>query len=772
MIEWIYHICQGGLGVKRKLTILLVILSLCLFPLPAARSAESVYEEAGYTEEERLEAPSCSVVLRWKPLSQESDVRDYELWLLYPSGKRERLLLPSTAIGERDPSYAPTDRPPDLFSLRDDRSTLTYVYRFEKPLIRGDTLLHQAGVYTYTVDLATGELNVTHAETEFSDVSPEDWFAPYVKACVNAGLMKGVGDGRFDPQRKLSDRESTVMALRLTAYEAYFPALPEDWSRAVITTQDGTVLRANCAAEGGWDYDLAWSWQNIGGTETIAWRLGTQAQKDWGRSVDCQPGYIDIAGTGFSGYCYLYEAPSGLYLYFKPADPVSGQCADCLRCLRESGSWPEWYREAAYYALNTYQGRLLTDRGQATRDSFAWKLGEVTRDLPTINVVDALPDSEAGYVLSLYKKGILAGVDEHLTFHPEGSLTRAEAAAMLARVAVPELRLQFAPPERAEYTLTDMGMADRDTQFGGVCLAQPNYLILSHAEAGENFRYTLLRGDGQVLELGADDPAGWGEQLLVLKREKEDHYGVLDVNTLEMARPFGYWGYPGYSSCRILEGEEYFMTGDPEEYGGELLWDAQGNRIMAVDSMTSSWWRRFHEGLRREKRESLWGYVDLDNHFVIEPQWELCYDFEEGYAIVAKDLGRSNALWGVIDKTGTLVVPFQYNSLEHCGQGMFFYQLYSPAGTVAEKGMIRARDGKVFPADYASQALEFRNGYSPYTTMSGLGWSPGEKKIYINADMEPLTEPFDWAGPIGEDGAGFVGLNGRIFRIQFQEAPR
>ena len=37
------------------------------------------------------------------------------------------------------------------------------------------------------------------AETAgFSDVSPEDWFAPYVEVCVEEGLM---GRGNLNPKR-------------------------------------------------------------------------------------------------------------------------------------------------------------------------------------------------------------------------------------------------------------------------------------------------------------------------------------------------------------------------------------------------------------------------------------------------------------------------------------------------------------------------------------------------------------------------------------------
>ena len=53
------------------------------------------------------------------------------------------------------------------------------------------------------------------ASTVFTDVSPEDWFAPYVEVCVKDGLLNGVGDGVFAPGQTLNGDEALVMAARV-----------------------------------------------------------------------------------------------------------------------------------------------------------------------------------------------------------------------------------------------------------------------------------------------------------------------------------------------------------------------------------------------------------------------------------------------------------------------------------------------------------------------------------------------------------------------------
>lgn len=52
-------------------------------------------------------------------------------------------------------------------------------------------------------------------ETGFSDVSPDDWFAPYVEVCVEEGLMQGTGDGMFSPNKNLSLAETLALAVRV-----------------------------------------------------------------------------------------------------------------------------------------------------------------------------------------------------------------------------------------------------------------------------------------------------------------------------------------------------------------------------------------------------------------------------------------------------------------------------------------------------------------------------------------------------------------------------
>ena len=80
--------------------------------------------------------------------------------------------------------------------------------------------------------------------------------------------------------------------------------------------------------------------------------------------------------------------------------------------------------------------------------------------LTPINQITALPDTADAAVLSFYNAGILTGVDDWGTFAPDKTLTRAETAAMVARVARPELRENFSPADYAMFTAAYLKPAD------------------------------------------------------------------------------------------------------------------------------------------------------------------------------------------------------------------------------------------------------------------------------------------------------------------------
>lgn len=120
-----------------------------------------------------------------------------------------------------------------------------------------------------------------------------------------------------------------------------------------------------------------------------------------------------------------------------------------------------WYQDYVDYL--TFNGVAVPEPTKAaTRQEFFDLLSAVTPDseLAAINSITALPDTGDESVLAFYNAGILTGVDDWGTFAPDKTLTRAETAAMVARVARPELRERFTPADYAMFTAAYLKPAD------------------------------------------------------------------------------------------------------------------------------------------------------------------------------------------------------------------------------------------------------------------------------------------------------------------------
>lgn len=68
-------------------------------------------------------------------------------------------------------------------------------------------------------------------------------------------------------------------------------------------------------------------------------------------------------------------------------------------------------------------------------------LSDTSTSLPVLNTVTAVPDCQDAAILDFYRWGVLSGKDEYGTLEASAPLTRAAAAAMLARLIDPAQRL-------------------------------------------------------------------------------------------------------------------------------------------------------------------------------------------------------------------------------------------------------------------------------------------------------------------------------------------
>lgn len=295
----------------------------------------------------------------------------------------------------------------------------------------------------------------------FSDVPADAWYAPYVDVCVEAGLMQGVGEGRFAPEKTLSWQECAMLALRLhhmgQGGDGVFDPAPAEWNYYTLRTQaDDLLVSQGYLDSDGQGMDLHWIPLGSHITSGLGFDLETEDDKAWGQEMDRQSVTLTVNGVVYSGTFKLYDQhlffslsedeykdEYGYYYDIPLDDPMALWVGET------------WYRDGWYYAQQNElgQGRLIFSSD--ARWAFASRMAEVT-DLPAINDIsaNAIPDLESQLgpadTLELYRAGVLTGVDGQGTFAPWSTMTRAEAAAICARILKPELRVRFTLPALQE----------------------------------------------------------------------------------------------------------------------------------------------------------------------------------------------------------------------------------------------------------------------------------------------------------------------------------
>ncbi len=602
----------------------------------------------------------------------------------------------------------------------------------------------------------------------FSDVAPDAWYAPYVAVCVEEGLMEGVGDGRFDPQGPLTRAQVVTLALRVhqrrSGGDGVLPEAPEEWGRMTLTFEDGEVWP--CYHTDVWD-SSGNGWFYGGRTHGSLYftREAGWAGKDYQRAT------LDFGGQErFTGAVHFSDGGPNSSLTFTPDTPVDGTD----RFFQVSRDWSarclpgpdKWWRDAAYYREQVgldddYALRPSDD--PARRGELLMALSAVSQGmLEPINAIDSFPDADApntpeGAVLDFYRAGILTGIDEYGTFAATQGLTRAETAAMAARLLRPQLRISFRPkaPEYAPYTLTELSVPEGFVRDETWTPAQNCMILERPDEPGQP--QAILRADGTclVLEDGCRVGAWWehveGDVELVELHKTDPSVwasvGVIDLTTGEMALPFGH-----YDACSILPDHTFLTRSDgrspTEPY---CLRDKAGRELAQL--YDTAQWGLMADGLAPcyDQGSGLYGYVDLSGRWVIPPQYGSAQRFRSGCAVVSREI---DGQWydGVIDVQGREVLPFQYADLEYRGDGLYLDSCFGLDSRWVELDGAEAVNG--FTADFE---LYRSNGYVALA------------RRYLGRDLRPVTgRDFDWTGPIGPDGSGFVGKDGKICRIQFE----
>lgn len=599
--------------------------------------------------------------------------------------------------------------------------------------------------------------SVQAAENGFADVAESDWFSPYVAVCAEKGLMEGTGEGRFSPGRTLTTQECTVLALRLydiqRGGDGTFPAPPSDWGQMTLTA--GEYVQTDHIR----NFRTLPQWWEEGAGPWNAPTLWLD-DKELAARMDGMEAVVAYAGVEYAGRLQRRDEPdwSSACLVFRPDDPAAFRyVSDSYEFL--PGEWENgWPKNAWYYGdVHGLRDTPLFSRG-LSRLAFARAMAYAAGELESINTIPSLPDLDRegnGDIYGLYEAGILTGVDESGAFAGDKTLTRSEAAAMLARVLEPSLRLDFTPaqPERRDYTLTPVELPEGWVPTADSNKVAAGWAAIQRVENDTVAEEAICRADGAVL--GLDGYFVYGFEHLTSRgsatRLLVQTYGA-EILDYEAARG-SLWNIYDVEQERFLL-EKGMSDNDP-------AWEEAQETYLP--SALSTWPQP-----RLDKDSGLYGYVDREGNQVIPPQYDMAGPFADGAAVVHFRDGETPA--AAIDKTGKELLPRRYSELWYLGEGVFNYwgdlSSWEDDDWRGDCGIV-TMEGVEMPS--ATFSGYFNGGLAAHHGLIAMGHEDGNNWVmaYYDFSGNQVTEDLDWAGPIGPDGAGFVCKGGRLFRIQF-----
>lgn len=332
----------------------------------------------------------------------------------------------------------------------------------------------------------------------FTDVPAGSWFEQGVMTCVQNGIMVGTGEDTFSPNATLTDAESLMLAYRLydqaNGGDGSLLKMPEDYGYVKLISDDGSFV-----CEGYIGDRSLWEMPNVY-TSSDGHRLCLQGYT----GGESEGATLTFGGKEYRGtlkhmYCGSGRYEQDNFFGFEPEDPALNDLL--LDAYFDTASPTLWWADLLYTIRekgwdDVFFGSTLLFGTEDFRGNFADLLGAVT-DLPKRFDVSLIPDlgeREEGnpyrdHIYEMYETGVIGGVDAYGTFDAEKTLTRAEAAVMVARILDESQRLTVPPkpmPKEGEgYTLTYL----RDGVFSDMYRYNETYpyCVVGEYEEGSSF---------------------------------------------------------------------------------------------------------------------------------------------------------------------------------------------------------------------------------------------------------------------------------------------
>lgn len=313
------------------------------------------------------------------------------------------------------------------------------------------------------------------------------------------------------------------------------------------------------------------------------------------------------------------------------------------------------------------------------------------------------------------------------------------------KLALPEFR-EISPPRE--------GLIIIDRNF---CYDYSGKLLFEAAKAPKIFRFVSAFREGMALisdsgqtRFGFVDRSSFGVVVPMDYREGHDFYdGVALVRKNEQ------WGFIDPSASFIALPANADQTSELPTTDRIFL--RCENRFPSCPA------RDFREGLAAVVSGKLWGYIDKQGNWVIQPAFKWAGSFSGGLAAVRTHNSYSyintrgetviagpftcarrfseglapvrmnGPLWGLIDRTGTLVVEPRWASVEACSEGIVTFTQVTRQGMSARGGLYHVASG-------STQILERIAHIGSFSEGLAVANRGGRSFGYLNMQGEPALD--------------------------------
>lgn len=190
------------------------------------------------------------------------------------------------------------------------------------------------------------------------------------------------------------------------------------------------------------------------------------------------------------------------------------------------------------------------------------------------------------------------------------------------------------------------------------------------AKVERNKRYGLIDKSGKIIIPPQYNELNYFTDKL-LRTRHNNQYELFDTQGNIISDKYDFIGNIDYGFAKIKQKDKYGLM---DKNGNEII-PCQYDDILTLTK---------EPDLIAVKKDNQWGFVDKNNHTVIPFVYEQVWHFHNGLAKI-----RNNQQYGMIDLTGKIIIPTQYQWLDDINeQGLIRFQQNNQFGFINRDNQI------------------------------------------------------------------------------------